>query len=76
VFLECPIPLPPTGSPAGCGDTSRPEIVAVSEPPLEILLIGPVAETSRRWLSGTPGVALAGADKELPDRIWRSPRTG
>lgn len=52
------------------------EIISVSEPLLEILLIGPVAETSRRWLSGAPGVDLAEAAKELPDRIWRSLHSG
>ncbi|MBP2327705.1 AcrR family transcriptional regulator [Kibdelosporangium banguiense] len=48
------------------------EIVDLPEPLIEILLIGPVAETSRRWLSGVPGIDIGQAIKVLPDRIWRS----
>jgi AcrR family transcriptional regulator len=48
------------------------ELVDLPEPLIEILLIGPVAETARRWLSGVPGVDISQAVRVLPDRIWRS----
>ncbi|MCD0449595.1 TetR/AcrR family transcriptional regulator [Actinocorallia sp. API 0066] len=41
---------------------------------VEMLLIGPVAETVRRWLSGAPGLDLDEAARLLPERIWRSVR--
>ena len=41
------------------------------DPLIEMLLIGPVAELSRRWLSDD-GIDLARAAKLLPDRIWAS----
>jgi AcrR family transcriptional regulator len=55
----------------------RPHIAAgdvVDLPPalLEMLLSGPVAETTRRWLAGAPGVDLAEAAEALPERVWRS----
>lgn len=50
------------------------EIIAIPEPLLEILLIGPAAETARRWLSGVPGVDITQAIRVLPDQIWRSLR--
>ncbi|MET0237855.1 MAG: TetR/AcrR family transcriptional regulator, partial [Kibdelosporangium sp.] len=48
------------------------EIVDLPPVLLEILLIGPVAETARRWLSGVPGVDIGQATRLLPDRIWQS----
>ncbi|RSN09381.1 TetR/AcrR family transcriptional regulator [Nonomuraea sp. WAC 01424] len=39
---------------------------------VEMLLIGPVAEVSRRWLAGAPEIDLAEAARILPDRIWLS----
>ncbi|MER7369161.1 TetR/AcrR family transcriptional regulator [Nonomuraea wenchangensis] len=39
---------------------------------VEMLLIGPVAEVTRRWLAGAPGIDLAEAARVLPDRVWRS----
>jgi AcrR family transcriptional regulator len=48
------------------------ELVDLPEPLIEILLIGPVAETARRWLSDVPGVDISQAVRVLPDRIWRS----
>jgi AcrR family transcriptional regulator len=48
------------------------ELAHLPEPLIEILLIGPVAETARRWLSGVPGVDIGQAVRVLPDRIWRS----
>ncbi|MEW9549047.1 TetR/AcrR family transcriptional regulator [Nonomuraea sp. NPDC050783] len=39
---------------------------------VEMLLIGPVAEVTRRWLAGAPEIDLAEAACVLPERIWRS----
>lgn len=50
------------------------EIIAVPEPFIEMLVIGPVAETARRWLAGAPEIDLDAAIRLLPDRIWRSVR--
>ncbi|MFD9247092.1 hypothetical protein ACFV0D_35260 [Streptomyces sp. NPDC059556] len=44
------------------------------QPLIEALVIGPTAETARRWLSGAHDVDLAQAARILPDRIWRSLR--
>ena len=57
----------------------RPHVAAgevVDLPPalLEMLLIGPVAETVRRWLAGAPGLDLAEAAEVLPERVWLSLR--
>lgn len=38
----------------------------------EMLIIGPVAETARRWLAGDPTIDLAKAMRELPGPILRS----
>ncbi|MEU9121019.1 TetR/AcrR family transcriptional regulator [Streptomyces sp. NPDC048506] len=62
---------------AGIVDWMRPrmaagEIAPTPEPLIEALVIGPVAETARRWLSSTYDVDLAQAARILPDRIWRS----
>ncbi|HEX6351859.1 TetR/AcrR family transcriptional regulator [Actinophytocola sp.] len=48
-------------------------IVDLPDPLTEMLLIGPVAELSRRWLND-PAIDLAAAAKHLPDRIWASLR--
>lgn len=50
------------------------DLVEIPEPLVEILLIGPVAETARRWLSGMPGLDIAKAIDVLPERIWQSLR--
>jgi hypothetical protein len=47
-------------------------VAALPLPLIEMLLIGPAAETARRWLSGAPSIDLAQAETELPPRIWRS----
>lgn len=47
-------------------------IVDLPEPLTEMLLIGPVAELSRRWLAGAADIDLAKAARVLPDRIWAS----
>ncbi|MEV7371809.1 TetR/AcrR family transcriptional regulator [Streptomyces sp. NPDC090301] len=50
------------------------EIAPTPRPLIEALVIGPTAETARRWLSGAHDVDLAQAARILPDRIWRSLR--
>ena len=49
-------------------------IVAIPEPLLEMMIIGPPAETARRWLAGVPGIDLEEAARVLPERVWRSVR--
>jgi AcrR family transcriptional regulator len=49
-------------------------IIDLPDPLIEMLLIGPVAETTRRWLAGAPGIDLAQASRLLPERIWQSLR--
>ncbi|MEU4210865.1 TetR/AcrR family transcriptional regulator [Streptomyces sp. NPDC026206] len=48
------------------------EIAPLPTPLIEVLVIGPVAETARRWLSSTYDIDLNQAVRILPDRIWRS----
>lgn len=48
------------------------EIVPIDEALLEMMLIGAAAETSRRWLSGQPGIDLAEATRVLPRLVARS----
>jgi AcrR family transcriptional regulator len=47
-------------------------IVDLPEALLEMLIIGPVAETARRYLAGVPDLDLREATRVLPERIWRS----
>jgi len=49
-------------------------IVDLPDALLEMLIIGPVAETARRYLAGVPGLDLDEAIRVLPERIWRSVR--
>ncbi|MER5321078.1 TetR/AcrR family transcriptional regulator [Streptosporangium roseum] len=49
-------------------------VIALPDPLTEMLVIGPVAETSRRWLAGAPDVDLTIAARLLPERIWQSIR--
>lgn len=49
-------------------------IVALPEPLIEVLVIGPVAEAARRWLAGAPDLDLEEAARVLPERIWRALR--
>jgi AcrR family transcriptional regulator len=49
-------------------------IVDLPDPLTEMLLIGPIAELSRRWLAGATNIDLTRAAKVLPDRIWASLR--
>ncbi|MEX0168852.1 TetR/AcrR family transcriptional regulator [Streptomyces sp. LMG1-1-1.1] len=48
------------------------EIAPMPGPVIEALVIGPAAETARRWLARTHDVDLAEAARILPDRVWRS----
>jgi AcrR family transcriptional regulator len=50
-------------------------IVPLPEAMLEMLIIGPAAEVSRRWLGGDPSIDLHAALRSLPERIWCSVRT-
>ena len=49
-------------------------VLPLPDPLTEMLVIGPVAETARRWLAGDPAVDLAVAARVLPERIWQSVR--
>lgn len=49
-------------------------VVDLPDPLLEMLLIGPVAELSRRWLAGATDLDLATAARILPDRVWAALR--
>ncbi|MEV8630667.1 TetR/AcrR family transcriptional regulator [Streptosporangium sp. NPDC051023] len=49
-------------------------VIALPDPLTEMLVIGPLAETSRRWLAGAPEVDLTTAARLLPERIWQSIR--
>jgi AcrR family transcriptional regulator len=51
-------------------------VVELPDALTETLVVGPVAETARRWLAGAPGIDLDEACHLLPERIWRSLRTG
>lgn len=48
-------------------------IVDLPDPLIEMLLIGPVAELSRRWLAGAD-FDLVKAARVLPNRIWAALR--
>jgi AcrR family transcriptional regulator len=50
------------------------DIVPLPESLLEMLIIGPVAEVTRRWLAGDPTLDLEEATRLLPERIWGSVR--
>ncbi|MFD9907343.1 TetR/AcrR family transcriptional regulator [Streptomyces sp. NPDC059063] len=50
------------------------EVVPLPAHLIEVLVLGPVAETAHRWLSSTYEVDLDEAARVLPDRIWRSLR--
>ncbi|MFB6577031.1 TetR/AcrR family transcriptional regulator [Streptomyces sp. NPDC056402] len=52
----------------------RGEIAALPAPVVEVLVMGPLAEAARRWLSSTYEIDLTEAARYLPDHIWRSLR--
>ena len=47
-------------------------VAPLSPAMMEMLLVGPVAETARRWLSDPASADLDEAAAVLPPRIWRS----
>jgi AcrR family transcriptional regulator len=47
-------------------------VVGVPVTLVEMLLIGPVAETARRWLADDPNIDLGEAEALLPARVWQS----
>ncbi|MDJ0340965.1 TetR/AcrR family transcriptional regulator [Streptomyces sp. H10-C2] len=53
---------------------TRGEIIPIPGPLIEVLIMGPVAEAARRWLSNTYDLDLDQAARILPDSIWRSLR--
>ncbi|MFH9069489.1 TetR/AcrR family transcriptional regulator [Streptomyces alboflavus] len=56
------------------GRVAAGEVAVLPDQMIEVLLLGPVAETAHRWLAGTYEVDLDEAVRVLPDRIWRSLR--
>ncbi|MEU9856356.1 TetR/AcrR family transcriptional regulator [Streptomyces sp. NPDC047974] len=50
------------------------EIEPIPESLIEAVVIGPIAEVARRWLSSTYDADLAEARRVLPELIWRSLR--
>lgn len=50
----------------------RGEVIALPPALLEVVLIGPAAEASRRLLSGAPGLSFAAAKRSLPGVVWRA----
>ncbi|MFI6877646.1 TetR/AcrR family transcriptional regulator [Streptomyces sp. NPDC050400] len=48
------------------------EVAPLTGPLVEILVMGPIIATARRWLSGIDDIDLDQAARVLPDRIWRS----
>ncbi|MCJ1675963.1 TetR/AcrR family transcriptional regulator [Streptomyces sp. APSN-46.1] len=50
------------------------EIIPLPGPLIEVLVMGPVSEAARRWLSSTYAFDLDEAERLLPDTIWRSLR--
>ena len=50
----------------------RGEVASLPAPLIEMLLIGPVAETARRWLADDPTIDLSAAESVLPPHIWRA----
>lgn len=50
------------------------DLVAIAPPLFEMLVVGPVAELTRRWLAGAADLDLAEAARVLPERIWCSVR--
>lgn len=52
----------------------RGEIAPLPAPVVEVLVMGPLTEAARRWLSSTYEIDLTEAARYLPDHIWRSLR--
>lgn len=49
-------------------------VVDLPGPLIEMLVTGPPAEATRRWLVAAPAIDLAEAQRLLPDRVWQSVR--
>ncbi|MEV0647990.1 TetR/AcrR family transcriptional regulator [Phytomonospora sp. NPDC050363] len=41
---------------------------------IELLVCGPVAATTKRWLAGDPGIDMNDAARLIPERVWQSVR--
>lgn len=54
------------------GQIAAGTLAPLPDPLLEMILIGPVAELTRRWLAAPDTVDLQEAARLLPDRIWRA----
>uniref|UniRef100_A0AAU2JZC0 TetR/AcrR family transcriptional regulator n=1 Tax=Streptomyces sp. NBC_00049 TaxID=2903617 RepID=A0AAU2JZC0_9ACTN len=52
----------------------RGEVAPLPTAVIEVLVMGPLTEAARRWLSSTYEIDLAEAERHLPDLIWRSLR--
>jgi AcrR family transcriptional regulator len=48
------------------------ELVELSPPLFEVVVLGPASEFVRRWLSDAPGLDFEQAVRELPEAVWRS----
>ncbi|MEV7618231.1 TetR/AcrR family transcriptional regulator [Streptomyces sp. NPDC089799] len=51
---------------------ARGEIAPLPVPLVEIMVMGPITEAARRWLSSTYCIDIDEAARHLPDSIWRS----
>ncbi|MFE9632123.1 TetR/AcrR family transcriptional regulator [Streptomyces sp. NPDC006463] len=52
----------------------RGEVAPLPASVIEVMVMGPLTEVARRWLSSTYEIDLAEAARYLPDLIWRSLR--
>ncbi|MEU9148854.1 TetR/AcrR family transcriptional regulator [Streptomyces sp. NPDC048349] len=52
----------------------RGEIAPLPASVIEVMVMGPLTEAARRWLSSTYEIDLAESARHLPDLIWRSLR--
>lgn len=50
------------------------EVAPIPPELIEVLVIGPLTEAARRWLSSTYDMDMRQAARVLPDRVWRSLR--
>ncbi|UUU39306.1 TetR/AcrR family transcriptional regulator [Streptomyces sp. NBC_00162] len=52
----------------------RGEIAPLPAPVIEVMVMGPLTEAARRWLSSTYEIDLTEAARHLPELIWRALR--
>ncbi|MGR4882603.1 TetR/AcrR family transcriptional regulator [Streptomyces sp. LARHCF249] len=52
----------------------RGEIAPLPAPVIEVMVMGPLTEAARRWLSSTYEIDLPDVARHLPELIWRSLR--